>query len=540
MSIMNSDFNILFTSVGRRVALIKHFRNTLKTLNLHGQVMGVDVSDMSSAFHIVDKAFDICEIENPRYIEYLTDICMNERIKLLFPLIDTDLLILSQHIDAFNSVGTNVVISDPSIIEIARNKFNTYHFFVANNIPTPRVFEIDDVLSGKASLPLFIKPLDGNASKGAYKINDMGDLDFYKDRVQRPILMEYVDGTEYTLDILYDFSGTLRCVVPRKRIEVRAGEVSKGVVVDTPEIVEAGWRVGRLLKGCRGCINIQCICASDGTTKFIEINPRFGGGAPLSIKAGADFPLWIIQMFRGKDPGDISTAFRRNVYMLRYDDAVFLDGNKRRKQAVMVFGAGGHGKVVIDALELKGEYYVDCVLDDKNKPDSFFDYPLLGSMKDLEKVIARGVRHAIVAVGDPFVRDLNSKKLIAAGFQLIKVIHPESVISRNVKIGNGSVVFAKAVLNSGTSIGRNCIVNTGALIEHDNSIGDNVHVSPKAVLGGEVKVGDNTHIGIGAVVINGLSIGSNTIIGAGSVVTRDVPDNVIAYGIPARVRRNRN
>jgi carbamoyl-phosphate synthase large subunit len=172
-----------------------------------------------------------------------------------------------------------------------------------------------------------MKPLDGSASKGIFKIRNRKELLFFKDYVPRPILQEYVEGTEYTLDIFYDFSGKLRCIVPRKRIEVRAGEVSKAMVADNEKIVNEGWKAAECLKGCVGCINIQCFLTNDGTLKFVEINPRFGGGVPLSLKAGADFPRWIIEMARGNDPGDIRDAYRKNIYMLRYDDAVFWDGS---------------------------------------------------------------------------------------------------------------------------------------------------------------------------------------------------------------------
>jgi hypothetical protein len=152
------------------------------------------------------------------------------------------------------------------------------------------------------------------------------ELLFFKDYVSRPILQEHLDGTEYTLDLLFDFNGELRCVVPRKRIEVRAGEVSKGMVDCEETVLDAGWKLGKKMKGARGCLNAQCFLSDDKTVKFVEINPRFGGGVPLSIHAGADFPKWIIEMNLGKDPGDISRAFKNNVLMLRYDDAVFVDG----------------------------------------------------------------------------------------------------------------------------------------------------------------------------------------------------------------------
>jgi carbamoyl-phosphate synthase large subunit len=276
---------------------------------------------------VVNKPYKICPIDDPSYIQSLLGICNKEKIKLLFPLIDTDLAVLSNNKKAFLEAGTTVVISDPQVVAIAMDKHKTHDFFVSNGIDTPRIFDIESAINEDLEYPLFMKPLDGSASKGIFKIRNRKELLFFKDYVPKPVLQEYVEGTEYTLDILYNFSGKPRCIVPRKRIEVRAGEVSKAMVVDNEKIVKEGWKAAECLKGCAGCINMQCFLTPEDRLKFVEINPRFGGGVPLSLKAGADFPRWIIEMARGNDPGDIRDAYRKNIYMLRYDDAVFLDGS---------------------------------------------------------------------------------------------------------------------------------------------------------------------------------------------------------------------
>lgn len=322
----DKGFNILFTCVGRRVALIRHFQKTLAELGLKGRVVGTDVSEDAPAFHVVDAAYKVCSIGDPEYTKTLLKICKDEKIKLLFPLIDTDLLILSESRELFSEIGTNAVISDPEVIITSLDKYKTHDFFVSLGIETPKVFDLESAIEEDLEYPLFMKPLDGNASKGIYKIKSRKELLFFKDYVPRPILQEYVQGTEYTFDVLFDFAGNVKCVVPRMRIEVRAGEVSKAAITDNETVSEEGWRVGTMLKGCRGCINLQCFITAEGKFKFVEINPRFGGGIPLSLWAGADFPRWIIEMARGNDPGDVKGAYRKNVSMLRYDDAVFLEG----------------------------------------------------------------------------------------------------------------------------------------------------------------------------------------------------------------------
>ena len=139
------------------------------------------------------------------------------------------------------------------------------------------------------------------------------------------IVQEYVDGTEHTCDVYVDFSLKVHCVVPRKRIEVRAGEVSKGQVVKHPRIMSEAKRLVEALGAGPGVITLQLFLTSDKKVKFIEINPRFGGGAILSIKAGADFPRWILQELVGRRASIQSDSFQDELIMLRYDGEVWLE-----------------------------------------------------------------------------------------------------------------------------------------------------------------------------------------------------------------------
>jgi sugar O-acyltransferase (sialic acid O-acetyltransferase NeuD family) len=199
-------------------------------------------------------------------------------------------------------------------------------------------------------------------------------------------------------------------------------------------------------------------------------------------------------------------------------------------QPLVIFGAGGHGKVVLDAA-LRAQTKIEFLLDDAPEgrvllgkevlaPDAFLaQFPQDWSF--------------IVAIG------LNSKRqdvfcrLQLQGGKPQSVIHPFTSISSSARIGAGTVVCAGAVINPDASVGRNCIINTLASVDHDCVIEDHVHIAPGARLGGEVLVGEETLIGIGAVVLPGIRIGKKCVIGAGSVVTRDIPDGVTAYGVPA-------
>lgn len=319
------SFNILFTSVGRRVSLVQHFRRVLSDLGLEGKLVGTDMLLSAPAMHVVDRKYQVCRVTDKDYIPQLLDICEKEDIDLLIPLIDTELLVLAKNKKRFKEVGTTALISDPDVIRIAMDKYNTHKFFIENGFATPRVINIDEALErNDIEYPLLMKPARGSASIGITRIEGKEDLRFFKDEIPNPILQEYLDGYEYTLDVLVDFEGKVRCVAPRKRLEVRAGEVSKGMTVKDERIIETGRKVAEVLKGALGPITVQGFLTSDGEFKLTEINPRFGGGHPLAIAAGADYPRWIIEMMLGRDPKIELDGWEDGLVMLRYDEAVFV------------------------------------------------------------------------------------------------------------------------------------------------------------------------------------------------------------------------
>lgn len=319
------SFNILFTSIGRRVSLVQHFRKMLSGLGLEGKLIGADMLLSAPTMHVVDKKYRVCRVTGEDYIPHLLDICEKEDIDLLIPLIDTELLILAENKERFKEVGTTALISDPDVIRITMDKYNTHEFLTENGFDAPEVINLDEALNrDDIEYPLLMKPARGSAGIGATKIERKEDLKFFKDKITNPILEEYLDGYEHTLDILVDFDGKVRCVVPRKRLEVRAGEVSKGMTVKDKGIIMAGKRVVEALKVALGPITVQGFLTGDGSFKLTEINPRFGGGHPLAIAAGADYPRWIIEMMLGRDPEIMLDGWEDGLVMLRYDEAVFV------------------------------------------------------------------------------------------------------------------------------------------------------------------------------------------------------------------------
>lgn len=206
-------------------------------------------------------------------------------------------------------------------------------------------------------------------------------------------------------------------------------------------------------------------------------------------------------------------------------------------------GAGGHARVVIDILRLTNAHDIVGLLDPDQRlwNTEVAGVRVLGGDDQLPGLYARGTRYAFIGVGtigDPRPRRRLYRKVLDYDFQIISAVHPQSVVSADTQIGRGVTIMAGAVINPGARLGDNVIVNTKASVDHDCAIGNHVHISAGVSLGGGVSVGDGSMIGIGAVIMPGLQIGADAVVGAGSVVTKDVPDNTVVIGYPAKVVRN--
>ena len=205
---------------------------------------------------------------------------------------------------------------------------------------------------------------------------------------------------------------------------------------------------------------------------------------------------------------------------------------------VVIIGAGGHGKVVLDILRRDPDAsIIGFIDDDKSLHNKAVDgVPVLGTVRSLSVLMSRyKLDAAVIAVGDNNVRADLFDKLAKFGLKLKRAIHPHALIAHDVDIGEGAVIAAGAVIGIGTRIGHNVIINTGVIIEHDNIIEDYAHISPGVTLAGKVTIGQCAHVGLGVTIVDSLTIGENATIGAGAVVVADIPPNSTAVGIPAKV-----
>ncbi len=323
---INNNIGVLLTCIGRRVSLLESFRRAAKQLKINASFLGTDTTELSPALQLCDRRFGVKPTTHAGYIKQLLSIVKANKVKLLVPTVDLDLKRLAQNKSKFAKMGCRVLVSDPEVIDICQDKRKTYRFLVKNGFDTALTMSVRSALSkNNIKWPCFIKPWDGYAGRGNAVVNNRRELLFYSKRIPNPICQELVKGTEFTCDVYVDFGMKVRCVVPRKRIEVRAGEVSKGQVVKNPRIMSEAVSLVEKLRAGPGVITLQLFLAGNSKIKFIEINPRFGGGAPLSIKAGADFPKWILQELTGRKPNIRPNSFKDNLVMLRYDSEVWLN-----------------------------------------------------------------------------------------------------------------------------------------------------------------------------------------------------------------------
>lgn len=439
--------HILFTGVGRRIELLQAFRNAALVLNKELKIYGADMAGTAPALAYCDYTRKVVSMKDPDYIPNLLDICADDHIDLLIPTIDTDLLVLSENKAKFEKIGTRVMISAPDKIRICRDKNNTSQFFVDCGLHAP--MPVNDWKEYNAGYPAFIKPKDGSSSINAFKVENKEDLEVYAGQVEDYIVQPFVSGHEYTIDIFCDWDGTPISIVPRERLQVRAGEVLKTRIELDQTMINESKTLCKAFKPC-GPMTVQLIRDDAGIDWFIEINPRFGGGAPLSMKAGARSAEAVLKLIDGDDveeyqiaDGAVYSRFDQSVCITEgegkvkgvifdLDDTLYGEKEYVRSgyKAVSDYLGGGYeeklwaffeaGKPAIDELlrELGRESEKDKIISvyRTHKPDIHL---YSGVPELINELKAKGIKVGIITDGRP---EGQRNKLNALGLNVDDVI----------------------------------------------------------------------------------------------------------------------
>ena len=326
------EIRILFTGVGRRVELLQAFRNAALVLNKELKIYGADKEGTAPALAYCDFTRKVVAMKDAGYVDNLLQICKDDFIDLIIPTIDTDLLVLAENKEKFEVIGTRVMISSPEMVRVCRDKNNTTKFFEDCGLHAP--LPVNNWKEYKAGFPAFIKPKDGSSSINAYKVVNEKELEIYAAQIEDYIVQPFVEGKEYTIDIFCDFQGNPVSIVPRERVQIRSGEVLKTKITMDEVMIAEAKTLCKAFRPC-GAITVQLIRdACTGKDFFIEINPRFGGGAPLSMKAGARSAEVILKLLSGEKVSYCKDIADGAIYS-RFDQSVCIEEGKSRIKGVI-------------------------------------------------------------------------------------------------------------------------------------------------------------------------------------------------------------
>lgn len=311
---------ILFTCVGRRVELLQCFREAASSLNVQLEIIGLDASSTAPALAFCDKKMLSLPISDKGYIDFLVNICKEDNVDVLIPTIDTDLLILSENKELFKEAGTRVLVSASDKIAVCRDKNFTADFFESCGLKAPKT--VNDYAKYDGLFPCFIKPKDGSSSINAYRADNKDELEMYAGQIGDYIIQPFIKGTEYTVDVFCDFDGNPIYITPRERLAVRSGEVIKTKITQDEAIISETMQLIEKYRPC-GPLAVQLIRREETKEDYyIEINPRFGGGAPLSMMAGARSAEALLRLAGGEKLEYVSNAAEDGAVYCRFDQSV--------------------------------------------------------------------------------------------------------------------------------------------------------------------------------------------------------------------------
>jgi carbamoyl-phosphate synthase large subunit len=321
--------NILISSAGRRVGLLTCFRESIASRGRSSAVLTIDCASTAPTRFTADHAISVPRCTDAAFLDTVHELCRKYHATLVVPTIDTELSIYAAAREQFAADGITIAISSPAAVRICGNKIGTHDWLTANGFPTVRQTDLESALCRRTDwpLPLIVKPYNGSASIGLRRVTSELELDFLAATTSGCIVQEAAAGREFTINCYVNRAGQCICTVPHWRMEVRSGEVSKGITLKDRRLMELARSVAEALPGAYGPLNIQCFLDDSGATRIIEINARFGGGYPLAHRAGAQFTAWLLDELEGS-LSDHYDGWTDDLAMLRFDEAVYVPGSR--------------------------------------------------------------------------------------------------------------------------------------------------------------------------------------------------------------------
>lgn len=318
---MHDEINILILSCGTRNKIVQYFK---KELDGKGAVMATDCSELAPALYDADRFFIVPRVDSEGYLETILSICKENKIKAILSLIDPELSLLAKHKDEFLKIGVLPIISGYDEVEMCFDKFKMYNFLVENRFNTPKSYTkkenfYNDLEKGIIQFPVFVKPIKGSASININSVISKEEIDLLFDRYDNLMIQEYMNGTEYGVDVYIDLlSGEPVAIFTKEKILMRAGETDKSVSMKDDKLFEL---VRTFVKKAhlKGIIDIDIFKIADDY--FIsEVNPRFGGGYPHAYECGVNVPKMITNNIMGVKNNISIGEYEGNRYMMKYNE----------------------------------------------------------------------------------------------------------------------------------------------------------------------------------------------------------------------------
>lgn len=320
--------NILVTSVGIRGYLIKYFRKALKN---KGKIFAADFNRYAPALYDADNYFLLPDISEKNYINELFKICLTNDIKGIISLNDIELPILAQFKNKFLEKGIKLIVSNSKVIDICYDKYSTYKFLKENKFPFPKTFisldeTLEEIKAKTIKFPLLVKPRKGSASLGIKKIFNIKELqDKFKEK-ENEIIQEFIQCDEYGIDVFCNSNLLPVSIFAKRKIKMRAGETDKAITIYDKKMIEF---IKKLIKtlGLYGPGDIDLFKCRN-KYMVIDINPRFGGGYPLSHAIGAVFPEKVIKLINEEQLQSDLKRYPDGVVMMKQYEIVIKKFNK--------------------------------------------------------------------------------------------------------------------------------------------------------------------------------------------------------------------
>jgi carbamoyl-phosphate synthase large subunit len=300
---------VLFTCAGQRVDIVSAFGRAGAT------TVAVDASPLAPALYHAHHHALVCRLDDPEYVPQLRALVEEHDVRLVVPLADMDQELLARRRDEL--APALVLLPGTDVVRAMADKFRAHELFLRNGIGSPETWLPDD-LPDDVPFPVLVKARVGYGSRNIYRCRDRAELDFHLARTPVPSMVQVeCRGEEFSIDVFCDFDGVCLNAIPRTMIESKGGESIKGMTIADPELIELGRDVAESLP-LAGPANVQCFREPDGRLLVTDVNPRFGGGFPLPLAAGSEYPALAIALANGERPEPRLGAFRAGVLMTRF------------------------------------------------------------------------------------------------------------------------------------------------------------------------------------------------------------------------------